>query len=361
MPSLPATALCKYHYDALDRLIGLKTPEQVQAQRFYRKSRLATEIQGLLQCSIMQQGDQLLAQQKQQLGIAMEIELLATDLQRSVLQSVGPRPGTPIGYSPYGHRPAESGLTSLLGFNGERRDAVTGHYLLGNGYRAFNLVLMRFNCPDSLSPFGKGGVNAYTYCLGDPVNRLDKTGGFSSPWIKTASSNYIHSRRNGLRRMPWYDWNTRDVELAKHVGRTNVPFGESRRLANTDKFDFNDSPMSLSSNVQLGKTRPKAGESLQAMAWNKFEVGSLADVDLVVNVHPDYSHLKIKSLAPIYKEGSMLIGDTIKHRDLMEDLTRSFAVASVNGSFQPSPANVRLFSNRRIRNPESFQFWAEQD
>ncbi|WP_147458691.1 RHS repeat-associated core domain-containing protein, partial [Pseudomonas savastanoi] len=36
--------------------------------------------------------------------------------------------------------------------------------------------LMRFNSPDSLSPFGKGGMNAYAYCAGDPVNRSDPTG-----------------------------------------------------------------------------------------------------------------------------------------------------------------------------------------
>lgn len=68
-------------------------------------------------------------------------------------------------------------LTSLLGFNGERSDPMTGHYLLGNGYRAFNPVLMRFNSPDSLSPFGKGGLNGYAYCVGDPVNYSDPTGG----------------------------------------------------------------------------------------------------------------------------------------------------------------------------------------
>jgi RHS repeat-associated protein len=67
-------------------------------------------------------------------------------------------------------------LTSLLGFNGERPDPVTGHYLLGNGYWAFNPLLMRFNSPDSLSPFGKGGLNSYAYCLGDPVNFMDPTG-----------------------------------------------------------------------------------------------------------------------------------------------------------------------------------------
>ncbi|KPZ22499.1 RHS repeat-associated core domain-containing protein, partial [Pseudomonas syringae group genomosp. 3] len=30
--------------------------------------------------------------------------------------------------------------------------------------------------PDSLSPFGKGGLNAYAYCAGDPVNRSDPSG-----------------------------------------------------------------------------------------------------------------------------------------------------------------------------------------
>jgi RHS repeat-associated protein len=43
----------------------------------------------------------------------------------------------------------------LPGFNGNRADPVSGSYL-GNGYRAYNPVLMRFNCPDSLSPFGAG-------------------------------------------------------------------------------------------------------------------------------------------------------------------------------------------------------------
>lgn len=62
------------------------------------------------------------------------------------------------------------------GFNGEVADPLTGHYLLGNGYRAYNPVLMRFNSPDYLSPFGKGELNAYAYCAGDPINRVDPNG-----------------------------------------------------------------------------------------------------------------------------------------------------------------------------------------
>ncbi|EBP4160873.1 RHS repeat-associated core domain-containing protein, partial [Salmonella enterica subsp. enterica] len=79
-------------------------------------------------------------------------------------------------WSPYG---CGKDTGQLPGFNGERRDPVSGAYHLGNGYRAYNPVLMRFNCPDSLSPFGAGGINPYTYCEGDPVNHTDPSGHLS--------------------------------------------------------------------------------------------------------------------------------------------------------------------------------------
>jgi RHS repeat-associated protein len=173
MQSLRETLHCHYRYDALDRLIANERPSEPERQRFYCKSRLATEIQGANRYSMFQHGDQLLAQQQRE-GDVLDATLLATDQQRSVLHALkGNQPRQSIAYSPYGHRPAENGLLSLLGFNGERPDPVTGHYLLGNGYRAFNPVLMRFNSPDSWSPFGKGGLNPYAYCLNDPVNRRD--------------------------------------------------------------------------------------------------------------------------------------------------------------------------------------------
>lgn len=52
--------LCHYRYDALDRLIGHAQQDAQQHRRFYCKSRLATEIQGALQHSIVQHGDLLL-------------------------------------------------------------------------------------------------------------------------------------------------------------------------------------------------------------------------------------------------------------------------------------------------------------
>ena len=169
------TLLCRYFYDPLDWLVGSTTTVEGTIQRFYLKDRLATEIQGAVQCSIMQHEDQLLAQQQHQRGI-LDTGLLATDQQRSVLNVLNATRPHPLAYSPYGHRPAGNGLISLLGFNGERPDQVTGCFLLGNGYRAFNPVLMRFNSPDSWSPFGEGGLNAYGYTDGDPINRSDPTG-----------------------------------------------------------------------------------------------------------------------------------------------------------------------------------------
>ncbi|MGE8047756.1 RHS repeat-associated core domain-containing protein [Pseudomonas monteilii] len=82
-------------------------------------------------------------------------------------------------YAPYGFDATQP--TRVLGFNGQPRDRVAGYYLLGAGYRAFSPVLMRFNSPDSWSPFGKGGWNSYAYVSCDPVNFCDPTGHVKYP------------------------------------------------------------------------------------------------------------------------------------------------------------------------------------
>ena len=161
-----------YHYDPLDRLI-----HTAGIQRFYNQSRITTEIEGTQRYSVFQQDGRLLAQRRRD-STKDECHLLGTDLQQSVLHAVGADKHHSMAYNAYGHRPVENGLISLLGFNGERADPVTGHYLLGNGYRAFNPVMMRFNSPDSWSPFGRGGINSYGYCGGEPINRVDRNGHF---------------------------------------------------------------------------------------------------------------------------------------------------------------------------------------
>ena len=63
-----------------------------------------------------------------------------------------------------------------IGFNAERQDHITQKYHFGNGVRMYNPSLMRFHATDSMSPFGKGGINSYAYALGDPVNYRDPSG-----------------------------------------------------------------------------------------------------------------------------------------------------------------------------------------
>ena len=179
MPTQLRTAFIRYQYDAMDRLVSHGQSGTVERQRFYCDSQLTTEIGGGETLSIVQHEGQLLAQQRRQRG-EINNSMLATDLQNSVLGAHQANSKRAMAYSPYGFHRCDSGLTSLLGFNGQRPDPLTGHYLLGNGYRAFNPVLMRFNSPDDLSPFDEGGLNAYVYCAGDPVNRSDSTGHFFS-------------------------------------------------------------------------------------------------------------------------------------------------------------------------------------
>ncbi|MGE8061566.1 RHS repeat-associated core domain-containing protein [Pseudomonas sp. NPDC089547] len=87
-------------------------------------------------------------------------------------------------YSAYGYKPKLPSEQTLLGFNGEYLEPGTASYHLGCGYRAYSPVLMRFCSSDSWSPFGKGGLNPYCYCEGDPVNNIDPSGHFVISLLK---------------------------------------------------------------------------------------------------------------------------------------------------------------------------------
>ena len=103
--------------------------------------------------------------------------LLATDARNTVLAERD-RQTRNRAYSAHGYHRAAGVMAGALGFNGEYVERH-GLYLLGS-YRAYSPALKLFCSPDSLSPFGAGGLNPYAYCLGDPVNHVDPTGHL--PW-----------------------------------------------------------------------------------------------------------------------------------------------------------------------------------
>ncbi|WP_137805980.1 RHS repeat-associated core domain-containing protein [Pseudomonas sp. G(2018)] len=117
-----------------------------------------------------------MTQPKKQNPTGQHTVLLAVDFKNSVLAEIDAGRTNRIAYSPYGRQSAQHELITRLGFNGELREEKLDWYVLGNGYRVYNPWLMRFHSPDSLSPFGRGGRNAYIYCGGEPMMNTDPTG-----------------------------------------------------------------------------------------------------------------------------------------------------------------------------------------
>ena len=170
------TASGLYAYDATDRLAACMPVDQESVRQFYQDDVLVSELRGLVGLTFLRSEHRLLAASEKDMH-EHRVHLLGTDQSNSVLHSVSLRQREAFAYSPYGTSTPKN-PPYLPGYTGQAPDPITGHYQLGNGARAFNPILMRFNSPDTLSPFGDGGLSAYGYCWGDPIGHTDPTGHF---------------------------------------------------------------------------------------------------------------------------------------------------------------------------------------
>jgi RHS repeat-associated protein len=103
------------------------------------------------------------------------IYLAITDSGLSKLGNISGAARRTLRYGPFGYLHREE-PQSGIGFNGQWLERKATRYLLGNGTRAYSPNLMRFSSPDTLSPFGAGGMGSYSYCLADPINLFDPSG-----------------------------------------------------------------------------------------------------------------------------------------------------------------------------------------
>lgn len=140
--------------------------------------------------------------------------LLACDQMNSVIGRLLAITLQRFAHTPHGMRAPASADDPALGFNGQYLEPK-GTYLLGNGYRAYNPQLMRFCSPDSYSPFGLGGLNAYAYCKHDPVNRRDPSGHMDEnvPLIGLGVLGLLMMGGAGARRLALKKWDTGSVGL----------------------------------------------------------------------------------------------------------------------------------------------------
>ncbi|KAF7175522.1 hypothetical protein CNMCM7691_008623 [Aspergillus felis] len=169
----------QYRYDASGRLICQMIPEQPDTYLFYREDKLIATKAGDRQVSYISDGNEYWGQAIQEGATTTQTQLWASDGHQSVLTWLDAHQPGQIHhqqYTPHGHSAA--GPSPSIAFNGQWRDPVTGWYHLGNGYRVYNPVTMRFLTPDSWSPFTTGEINPYAYCSGDPINRIDPSGHF---------------------------------------------------------------------------------------------------------------------------------------------------------------------------------------
>lgn len=176
--------LHSYVYDALDRLVIYRNA-LTTFERFYCGHSLACEIQGGSGYSFVQASGMLLAQCCAS-SVRERVSFLCVDQQNTTQIIFSNLEISHRSYTPFGYHFRQVEPIAPLGFIGEYRDLVTGYYILGHGYRAYSPVLMRFVSPDSLSPFREGGLNAYAYCKGDPLNFQDNNGHFGLPSLVRA-------------------------------------------------------------------------------------------------------------------------------------------------------------------------------
>ncbi|WP_426809444.1 RHS repeat-associated core domain-containing protein [Pseudomonas sp. WOUb67] len=157
---------------------------------FYKGNKLSTLYTGTAHQTVLSANNQNLCETT---SLPSQASLLATDAQSSTVNIVS-ESQTTINYGPYGNDSSPPDNPLLSRFTGQSWLPAAIGYLLGNGHRLFNPGLMRFHSADSFSPFGSGGLNTYTYCGNDPINRVDPSGRFFAKLFKRFNQGYSYKK-----------------------------------------------------------------------------------------------------------------------------------------------------------------------
>ncbi|MDF9617539.1 RHS repeat-associated core domain-containing protein [Pseudomonas entomophila] len=173
---------CHYHYSPSGQLCD-RVVDDTLIRSFYSGSQLTHERQQGERLELVGDGTTLFAVNRITNGVRQST-LLGCDGQGSVRLEAGSHLRSRR-YGSYGTEPGQAGQTRF-GYCGERHEPLTG-WIIPAGYRPYDPLLMCFLAPDSESPFGRGGINPYAYCAGDPINRCDPDGHSWQSWVLTGA------------------------------------------------------------------------------------------------------------------------------------------------------------------------------
>lgn len=171
---------CHYHYSPSGQLCERVVDDEL-IRSFHSGAQLTHEQRQHERLELVGDGTSLFALSRIIHGIR-QTTLLGCDAQGSVRLEAGSSLGSRH-FSPHGAESERTGQTPF-GFCGERREPLTG-WIIPGGYRPYDPLLMCFLAPDSESPFGRGDINPYAWCGGDPVNRMDPDGHSWQTWVLT--------------------------------------------------------------------------------------------------------------------------------------------------------------------------------
>ncbi|RRV05152.1 hypothetical protein EGJ27_18435, partial [Pseudomonas sp. v388] len=267
----------RYRYDALDSLSShADAGGNVNEQRFYRDGELASQWEDTKKKTFLRGGDVLLVQY--QMAPDPQTLLLAVNDSNTVLSEIETAATHARAYTAFGHSSGAAAPLSPLGFNGELTEPGTGWQLLGKGYRAYNPVLARFHSPDSRSPFGEGGLNAYAYCKGDPVNYVDPTG--HSFWSAMGRMLSRAISRIGRARAQSFGLNQTADDLV-NAGRSSRSGSVASSTSETASSNVGNVVSQASASEKTPSwTASQSGGASKDFATTGWQSGSIPDLDI---------------------------------------------------------------------------------
>lgn len=218
-------------------------------------------------------------------------------------------------FSPFGYL-ADSATS--LAYTGQLFDEYLSSYLLGNGNRRYAPSLMRFTSPDSISPFGAGGINAYSYCNDDPVNKVDPTGQMGQKTGLTGSlSRYGLVKKDlkaHLKPLAKPEFRGKSLQVMKVNGETFTTFeftGNSPKISSRVVAELQ--PLDELSGVYFKKgdvyIPAPPGASGGHLLWKKFE-----RVELIPSTHA--------LIAPVTQPSVPVRQQRAVPNDYVEDIRR---------------------------------------